>query len=179
MQVSGLMLANHTCMASLFQRSVNQYDKIRKRNAFVDNYRCVFPSLPFCWAFLSPTDRLNSITTTNPKPPKPQPRRKEPMFQDSLDEFDDSREVVASLIDEYRAAERPDYISWGLGGGSGGNASAVAAGAGASGAAPGAGAGAVDPAVVAGDLRAASSLLAQQHGGVGGGGPQQQVQQPH
>ncbi len=39
------------------------------------------------------------------------------MFQDSLDEFDDSREVVASLIDEYRAAERPDYISWGLGGG--------------------------------------------------------------
>lgn len=40
-KVSGLMLANHTCMASLFQRSVNQYDKIRKRNAFVDNYRCV------------------------------------------------------------------------------------------------------------------------------------------
>ncbi len=39
-KVSGLMLANHTCMASLFQRSVNQYDKIRKRNAFVDNYRC-------------------------------------------------------------------------------------------------------------------------------------------
>lgn len=39
-KVSGLMLANHTCMASLFQRSVQQYDKIKKRNAFVENYRC-------------------------------------------------------------------------------------------------------------------------------------------
>lgn len=92
------------------------------------------------------------------------------MFQDSLDEFDDSREVVASLIDEYRAAERPDYVSWGLGGG-GSNASGAAAPA------PGAGA-AADPAVVAGDLRAASSLLGQQHGGVGQQ-PLQQVQQPH
>ena len=80
-KVSGLMLANHTCMATLFQRSVNQYDKIRKRNAFVDNYR------------------------------------KEPMFQDSLDEFDDSREVVQGLIDEYKAAERPDYLTMGMGGG--------------------------------------------------------------
>jgi len=79
-KVSGLMLANHTCMASLFQRSVNQYDKIRKRNAFVENYR------------------------------------KEPMFQDSLDEFDSSREVVQGLIDEYKAAERPDYITWAHGG---------------------------------------------------------------
>lgn len=96
------------------------------------------------------------------------------MFQDSLDEFDDSREVVASLIDEYRAAERPDYISWGLGGG-GNNASSAASGA------PGApppGAG-VDPAVVAGDLRASSSALGQHYQqqpagqGVGGGG------QPH
>jgi tubulin gamma len=85
-KVSGLMLANHTCMASLFQRSVNQYDKIRKRNAFVENYR------------------------------------KEPMFQDSLDEFDSSREVVQGLIDEYKAAERPDYISWGHQGGIGSSA---------------------------------------------------------
>jgi hypothetical protein len=65
-KVSGLMLANHTCMASLFQRSVQQYDKIKKRNAFVDNYR------------------------------------KEPMFADSLDEFDSSREVVYNLIEEYK-----------------------------------------------------------------------------
>lgn len=119
------------------------------------------------------------------------------MFQDSLDEFDDSREVsestiinvyssiytgsfavchtthntplqvVASLIDEYRAAERPDYISWGLGGGGGGSNASAAAGAGAP-APP------VDPAVAAGDLRAASSLLGQHHAQA-----IQQSQQPH
>nr|ANM86118.1 tubulin gamma-2 chain [Stygiella incarcerata] len=33
--------------------------------------------------------------------------RKVDMFADSLDEFDSSREVVQSLIDEYRAAEKP------------------------------------------------------------------------
>ena len=36
------------------------------------------------------------------------------MFKDNLDEFDDSREVVTSLIDEYRACEREDYLEWGL-----------------------------------------------------------------
>ena len=80
-KVSGLMLANHTCMASLFQRSATQYDRIKKRNAFIDNYR------------------------------------KEPMFRDDLTEFDDAREVVQNLIDEYHAAEREDYISWSMGGG--------------------------------------------------------------
>ena len=39
----------------LFSRSLQQFDRIRKRNAFVDNYR------------------------------------KEPMFADNLDEFEDSR----------------------------------------------------------------------------------------
>jgi tubulin gamma len=38
-QVSGLMLANHTCMSQLFARSLQQFDKIRKRNAFIENYR--------------------------------------------------------------------------------------------------------------------------------------------
>ena len=71
------MLANHTSMAQLFGRTVNQYDKLRKRNAFLDQYR------------------------------------QEPMFADGLDEFDHSREVVGDLIEEYRAAERPDYVNWG------------------------------------------------------------------
>ncbi|CAM9162877.1 unnamed protein product, partial [Ectocarpus fasciculatus] len=79
-KVSGLMLANHTCMSQLFTRSLQQFDRIRKRNAFVDNYR------------------------------------KEPMFADNLDEFEDSREVVASLIEEYKACESPNYINWGMGG---------------------------------------------------------------
>ncbi|CAB1099032.1 unnamed protein product [Ectocarpus sp. CCAP 1310/34] len=86
------MLANHTCMSQLFTRSLQQFDRIRKRNAFVDNYR------------------------------------KEPMFADNLDEFEDSREVVASLIEEYKACESPNYINWGMGG-------AAAGGEGAGGAA--------------------------------------------
>jgi tubulin gamma len=76
--VSGFMLANHTSMAVLFERMLSQYDRIRKRNAFLDSYR------------------------------------KEPMFQESLDEFDDARETVQSLIDEYKACERPDYLEYGL-----------------------------------------------------------------
>jgi len=78
-KVSGLMLANHTSMAQLFGRTVSQYDKLRKRNAFLDQYR------------------------------------KEPMFEDGLEEFDSAREVVTDLIEEYRAAERIDYVSWGTG----------------------------------------------------------------
>ena len=78
-KVSGFMLANHTSMAELFERLLSQYDRIRKRNAFLDNYR------------------------------------KEPMFADNLDEFDSAREVVQSLIDEYKACERPDYVDFGTG----------------------------------------------------------------
>ncbi|KAJ3107368.1 gamma-tubulin [Phlyctochytrium planicorne] len=38
-RVSGLMLANHTSIASLFKRTCDQYDRLRKRNAFLDQYR--------------------------------------------------------------------------------------------------------------------------------------------
>jgi len=33
------MIANHTSMAQLFGRTISQYDKLRKRNAFLDQYR--------------------------------------------------------------------------------------------------------------------------------------------
>jgi tubulin gamma len=78
-KVSGFMLANHTSMAELFERLLKQYDRIKSRNAFLDNYR------------------------------------REAVFQDSLDEFDESREVVQNLVDEYRACERPDYVNFGMG----------------------------------------------------------------
>jgi tubulin gamma len=32
------MLANHTSMAQLFGRTITQYDKLRKRNAFLEQY---------------------------------------------------------------------------------------------------------------------------------------------
>ena len=78
-KVSGFMLANHTSMAELFERLLKQYDRIKSRNAFLDNFR------------------------------------KEECFQDSMmEEFDNSREVVQSVMDEYRACERPDYVNFGM-----------------------------------------------------------------
>lgn len=38
-RVSGLMLANHTGIATLFERIVKQYDRLRKRNAFLEPYK--------------------------------------------------------------------------------------------------------------------------------------------
>ena len=76
-KVSGMMLANHTCMQELFRRAIRQFDRLRKRNAFIDNYQ------------------------------------KMPMFSDTLDEFDNSREIVQSLADEYKASETSDYVNWG------------------------------------------------------------------
>ncbi|CAG8656781.1 1825_t:CDS:10, partial [Acaulospora colombiana] len=38
-RVSGLMLANHTSIASLFKRMLDQYDRLRKRNAFLEQYK--------------------------------------------------------------------------------------------------------------------------------------------
>lgn len=38
-KVSGLMLANHTGIATLFKRIVAQYDRLRKRNAFLEQYK--------------------------------------------------------------------------------------------------------------------------------------------
>src|SRR5690606_4472785 len=86
-RVSGLMLANHTSIATvcslhifdkfvttilicaqLFKRIVVQYDRLYKRNAFLDQYK------------------------------------KEPAFSDGLGEFDEARAVVADLIAEYEAA---------------------------------------------------------------------------
>ncbi|CAG9862236.1 unnamed protein product [Phyllotreta striolata] len=38
-RVSGLMLANHTNISSLFDRALTQYDKLRKREAFLDQFK--------------------------------------------------------------------------------------------------------------------------------------------
>lgn len=107
-KVNGLMLANHTSIGAvscysqhglsvleifiltalgilfvlhllqqLFHKLLVQYDRLKKHNAFIDNYK------------------------------------KEPMFAENLDEFDNAREVVQSLVDEYKASERADYATWG------------------------------------------------------------------
>eukprot|EP00927_Polykrikos_kofoidii_P008492 TRINITY_DN13523_c0_g1_i3.p1 TRINITY_DN13523_c0_g1~~TRINITY_DN13523_c0_g1_i3.p1 ORF type:complete len:233 (-),score=39.61 TRINITY_DN13523_c0_g1_i3:156-854(-) len=38
-KVNGLMMANHTAICHLFDRCVKQYEKLRSRNAFLENYR--------------------------------------------------------------------------------------------------------------------------------------------
>jgi len=74
-RVSGLMLANHTGIATLFKRMITQYNTLRKRNAFLEPYK------------------------------------REAPFRDGLGEFDEAKEVVQSLIDEYEEAEDPNYLS--------------------------------------------------------------------
>ena len=61
----------------LMDRTLKQYDKLRNREAFMDQFK------------------------------------KESIFKDNLDEFDNSREVIQQLVDEYQAATRPDYLQWG------------------------------------------------------------------
>lgn len=73
-RVSGLMLANHTSIWSLFARTINEYDKLHKRRAFLDQFRRE--------------------------------------FQDDLTELDESRDVVDSLVQEYKAATRSDYLTF-------------------------------------------------------------------
>ncbi|KAL0866130.1 hypothetical protein Bca101_045248 [Brassica carinata] len=78
-QVSGLMLASHTSIRHLFSKCLSQYEKLRKKQAFLDNYR------------------------------------KFPMFADNdLSEFDEARDIIESLVDEYKVCESPDYIKWGM-----------------------------------------------------------------
>lgn len=76
-RVSGLMLANHTSISSVFERNCRLFDKLRKREAFLEQYKKV------------------------------------DMFKENLDELDDAREIVQQLINEYHAASKPDYITWG------------------------------------------------------------------
>jgi len=76
-RVSGLMMANHTSIHSLFEKTRRQYETLRARGAFLDQYK------------------------------------KQAIFADGFDEFDDSADIVRNLVDEYKAADRPDYLQWG------------------------------------------------------------------
>lgn len=81
-RVSGLMLANHTSIRHLLDRTLRQYDKLMERKAFVKEYEK--------WPLFHTGEGRG--------------------VQQNLDEFDDARETVASLSAEYRAAEHRDFI---------------------------------------------------------------------
>ncbi|GAA6009397.1 hypothetical protein JCM10207_003762 [Rhodosporidiobolus poonsookiae] len=73
-RVSGCMIANHTGIASLFAGHLAQYERLRTRKAFLNQYQ------------------------------------NEPMFEGGFDAFDEAKVACQDLIDEYRAAEKPDYV---------------------------------------------------------------------
>jgi len=75
-KVSGLMLANHTNIRSLFSKILGQYKTLKTVRAFMANYE------------------------------------KYEMFSQDSSEFDSAKEVVEQLIDEYKSAERANYIDW-------------------------------------------------------------------
>ena len=67
------MIANHTGIRTVFQTQYEQYKILRKKDAFLQQYRDT------------------------------------KVFENNLDELDDSAEVVNNLIQEYAAAEKPNY----------------------------------------------------------------------
>lgn len=74
-RVSGLMLASNTSIRHLFAKTLTQYDKLRNKSAFLENYK------------------QHSI------------------FSENYFEFDESKEVVQSLLEEYKACEGSDFLS--------------------------------------------------------------------
>ncbi|EPR79722.1 Gamma tubulin, partial [Spraguea lophii 42_110] len=69
-RVSALSLTNTTATANLIKKISEQYDKLKKRNAFIDMYK---------------------------------------RFNEDLSMFDESREVVQNVINEYENAELASY----------------------------------------------------------------------
>jgi len=76
-RVSGLMMANHSNIHTLFARMLNSYAKLRNRKAFLKNYQDYAP------------------------------------FKDNLDEFDEAKETVKALMNEYKATATKSYTQYG------------------------------------------------------------------
>lgn len=77
-RVSGLALANHTSIHTLFQKCLSNYVQMIRKKAYLTSYQ------------------------------------KEKMFSDTLHEFESSEEVVTKLVEEYKASEKKNYLSWGV-----------------------------------------------------------------
>ncbi|CAB4319887.1 unnamed protein product [Prunus armeniaca] len=88
-RVSGLMLASHTSIRHLFSKCLSQYLMLRKKQAFLDYY----------WKFPMFAASYHPYNSS---------------LENDLSEFDESREILESLVEEYKACESPDYIKWGM-----------------------------------------------------------------
>jgi hypothetical protein len=82
-RVSGLMLANHTSIRHLFNRTLSQFDKMYKKKALVHNYQG-YP--------LFHRKDANGNEVFDPE------------------EFEDAREVVGAVSSEYAACEQADFV---------------------------------------------------------------------
>jgi tubulin gamma len=127
-RVSGLMLANHTRRARrrtrgacfpatdmhvrgvgvssirhLFQRCLTQYDKLMRRKAFLDNYEQHAMFKARNASILEAAAVKGSLTRG---------ALLSRAAQDDLGEFEESREILESLADEYKACEGADYLAW-------------------------------------------------------------------
>jgi len=76
-RVTGMLWANHTSMAHIFERTAKSFDSFYVRQAYLGQYQ-----------------------------------GKCKLIQDDYEEFIDAREAVQEVIDEYRAAELPNYLDW-------------------------------------------------------------------
>eukprot|EP00966_Prymnesium_polylepis_P080490 1864969-Prymnesium_polylepis.1 len=137
-RVSGLMLANHTSIRDLFYRIVQQYDKLRKRDAFLDNYRKVRALRNAAPA--RPAARARHVAPHALQPPMA--KRWQCRFGAGWVEGGTGRRGLVMVAgggaawlgrvecagvimrmrwpraptrtEEYKASESPDYINWGL-----------------------------------------------------------------
>lgn len=82
-RVSGLMLANHTSIRHLFNRTLSQFDRMYKSKAYTQPYKG-FPMF----------SRKNAKDVEEFDP----------------HEFEDAREVVGAVSEEYAECEKVDYI---------------------------------------------------------------------
>ncbi|ODV61314.1 gamma-tubulin [Ascoidea rubescens DSM 1968] len=82
--VSGLMLSNETNIVVLFKKILKNFDKLIKRNAFLENYKKGAGSL-----FSEGSSGNNEL----------------------IQEFNDSKESVQNLIDAYTACDSTSYLA--------------------------------------------------------------------
>lgn len=99
-RVSGLMLANYTGITSV---SSNESKKPELSLLGLKVF-----SLQLFEQCLSQYERLRSRGAFLEQ------FKREKIFSENLDEFDQSAETLRNLIAEYKAATTPDYLSWGF-----------------------------------------------------------------
>ena len=106
-RVSGLMLANHTSIAT-----VSRPAPILHLAATLSRELCSGPARPWLTRWEQLFKRIvKQYDGMRKRNAFMEGYRKTAPFAENLDEFDEARQVVADLIGEYEAAEDADYLS--------------------------------------------------------------------